>query len=128
MAKNSTWILGVVLTLVGIWGYLAGGAPVFGIFAVDGVHNFVHLATGILGILAALGGEKYMKTYLQVFGVIYVIVFLLGVFTSGKVLGLFTSNGADDVLHLVVAVVALYGGFGKAQGATMPAMSPPSAI
>ena len=128
MAKTLTWVLGVVLTILGIWGYLTGNAPILGIFAVDGTHNLVHLVSGIVGILAALGGEKYSKTYLQVFGVIYAIVFLLGIFTPGEglILGLFTSNLADDILHLAIAAAALYGGFGKGRGMSMPAMSSPT--
>lgn len=128
MAKTLTWVLGVVLTIVGIWGYLTGGQPILGMFAVDGTHNLIHLVSGIVGILAALGGDKYAQTYLQVFGVVYGIVFLLGLFTpgEGKILGLFTANLADDILHLVIAVVALYGGFGQSKGMSMPAMSPPS--
>ena len=114
MAKTLTWIFGVVLTIVGIWGYL-GGSPILGLFEVDSLHNLVHLASGVVGILAALGGDKYAKTYLQVFGVIYAIVFLLGIFGGGKILGLITTNGADNILHLVIAVVLLYGGFGKMQ-------------
>lgn len=114
MVKTLTWVFGVVLTIVGILGYL-GGSPILGIFEVDGLHNLIHLASGVVGILAALGGEKYAKMYLQVFGVIYAIVFLLGIFTSGKILGLIASNTSDDILHLVIAVVLLYGGFGKMQ-------------
>lgn len=123
MAKTLTWIFGVVLTIVGIWGYL-GGSPILGLFEVDGLHNLVHLASGVVGILAALGSEKYAKMYLQVFGVIYAIVFLLGIFSGGKILGLITTNGADNILHLVIAVVLLYGGFGKMQsGAGAPAVT-----
>lgn len=126
MGKQLTWVLGVVLTIVGIWGYITSPNPVLGIFAVDGTHNFIHLATGIIGILAGLGGDKYVKMYLQVFGVIYALVFLVGIFTpaDGKVLGLFMANIADDILHLIIAAVALYGGFGKgkamAMGSGMP--------
>jgi len=123
MTKQLTWTLGVVLTIVGIWGYLSSGF-VLGIFAVDGPHNLVHIVSGIVGILAALGGEKYAKTYLQVFGVIYAIVFLLGLFSGGKIIGLITTNTADNILHLVIAVVALYGGFGKAKGSGIGVPAP----
>lgn len=118
MAKMLTWILGIVLTIVGILGYFNN--PILGIFAVDGTHNLVHLVSGIIGILAALGGDKYAKTYLQVFGVIYAIVFILGLFTE-PILGLITSNTPDDILHLVIAVIALYGGFGKMKTMAVPA-------
>lgn len=117
--KQWTWILGIVLTVVGIWGYLLQpGQFVLGVFEVDGPHNLFHLLSGIIGILAALGGEKRAKMYLQVFGVIYAIVFLLGMFQD-KVLGIIMVNFADGILHLVIAALALYGGFGKAKGSSM---------
>ncbi|MDP3685764.1 MAG: DUF4383 domain-containing protein [bacterium] len=130
MAKTWTWVLGVVLTIVGIWGYLTDSGSILGIFAVDGTHNLIHLVSGIVGILAALGGEKYSKTYLQVFGVIYALVFILGLFGGGQVLGLFVTNMADNILHLVIAAVALYGGFGKGKGMGMgmPASSAPPTV
>lgn len=131
MAKTWTWVLGVVLTIVGIWGYLTDSGSILGIFAVDGTHNLIHLVSGIVGILAALGGEQYSKTYLQVFGVIYALVFILGLFGGGKVLGLFVTNMADNILHLVIAAVALYGGFGKGKGMGgmgMPASSAPPGV
>ncbi len=119
--KQWTWILGIVLTVVGILGYLQ--QPVLGIFEVDGPHNLVHLLSGIIGILAALGGEMYAKTYLKVFGVIYAIVFILGLFQD-KILGIIGANFADGLLHLVIAAIALYGGFGKAKGSTAMNMPP----
>jgi hypothetical protein len=56
---------------------------------------------------------KAAKTYFQVFGVIYAIVAILG-FISGDapVLGFLANNMADAWLHAVIAVVALYMGFG----------------
>lgn len=126
MAKQITWVLGVVLTIVGIWGYVTSPNLILNIFEVDGLHNFIHLASGIVGILAGLGGDKYAKMYLQVFGVIYAVVFLVGIFTpgTGKILGLFVSNTADDILHLIIAAVALYGGFGKGKAMSMGGGAP----
>lgn len=122
MAIRLTWVIGVVLTVVGIWGYLQ--SPVFGIFEVNTPHNLVHLVTGIVGILAALGAGRSSTTYLRVVGVAYALLFVLGLFGKGTVLGTLTTNGADNVLHLVVALVALYGGFGKMASAAPSAPAP----
>ena len=111
MATQWTWIIGVVFTVIGIWGYLS--APALGVFAVDGAHNFAHLLTGIMSILAALGGEQYAKTFLKVLGVFYAVMFTLGLVGGGKILGTVTTNGADNLLHLVTGAAALYGGFTK---------------
>ena len=127
MTKQISMVLGIVLTIVGLWGYFSGGL-VLGLFAVDGLHNTIHLVSGVIGILAARRGETYAKTYLKAFGVIYALVFLLGLFPSDeKILGLIVTNAADNILHFVIALVALYGGFSKAKGATSSSGMPAGA-
>lgn len=117
MTKQISMVLGIVLTIVGLWGYFSGGV-VLGVFAVDGLHNTIHLVSGVIGIMAARRGETYAQKYLKFFGVIYALVFLLGLFPSGgRILGLIVTNTADNILHLVIALLALYGGFSKAKGA-----------
>jgi hypothetical protein len=66
--------------------------------------------------------DKVSKTFFQVFGVIYALVAVLGFFTGDQpLLGIVSNNAADSVLHVVIAVVALYLGFG------MKAEAPPAA-
>lgn len=104
--------LGVVLTLVGVLGFVPGIAPggqLLGVFMVDSLHNVVHLLTGILGLLLA---KSAGKAYLKGLGVVYLVVTVLG-FAQGSVLGLIMVNTADNVLHLVLAALGLYYGFGK---------------
>jgi hypothetical protein len=122
MVKTLAWVFGVVFLVVGLLGLFQN--PILGIFATDGLHNTVHLLTGVVGVIAALSGEKGSKLYLQVFGVVYALVAVLGFFGGTSILGLITTNVADNILHAVVAAVLLWGGFGKMrQGAMMPASS-----
>lgn len=108
-------ILGVVLILVGILGFF--NDPVLGIFEVDAVHNIVHILTGIVGVAMASMGEMSAKTFGKIFGVVYAIVTVVGFVQGDNVLGIITTNMADHVLHLLLAVVFLYVGFmgGKSQ-------------
>lgn len=53
------------------------------------------------------------RTYFKVFGVIYGLVALLGFgFGNAPLFGLMANNIADAVLHVAIAAVALYLGFG----------------
>lgn len=118
MLKKVSLVFGAVFTLVGILGFVPGITTtdvdghqlLFGLFMVDGVHNIVHLASGIVG-LAAAGSERYAKLYLIGFGAVYALVTLLGFFTN-PVLGFLHVNTADNWLHLVLAVGLLGAGFG----------------
>ena len=53
------------------------------------------------------------KMFFKIFGVIYALITILGFFGSGGyLLGYISNNMADNILHLVIAVLALYLGFG----------------
>ncbi|HUY75917.1 MAG TPA: DUF4383 domain-containing protein [Ktedonobacterales bacterium] len=57
LAKLYAIVLGVILTVLGILGFIPAIAPngyLFTILAVDPVHNFFHLATGLAGLGVAL--------------------------------------------------------------------------
>lgn len=122
MAKAVTILFGVVFVLVGILGFVpavnsAGPAGtdytlLLGIFAVNPVHNVIHLASGVVALLAGLYGTgAYARLYLGVFGVVYGLVTILGLagllFTHGDLLGLVAINGADNILHVLITVAVL---------------------
>lgn len=108
-AKNAALALGAVLTVVGILGFLMP-SPLFGLFEVDTTHSIVHLATGLIGVWAAMSGPNAARMYLIVFGVVYGVVAALGFLTASPVLGLLHVNAADNWLHAVIAVASLYVG------------------
>jgi hypothetical protein len=90
-----------------------------GIFHVDAVHNVVHILAGAVALWAAMSEDaKASRMYFQVIGVVFAILALLGWFSGdNNVLGFLTNNMADAVLHTVIAVVALYYGFGASSDA-----------
>jgi hypothetical protein len=114
MAKTFAMLLGAVLLLVGILGYVLNptGGLLLGIFAVNGPHNAIHVLSGIAGLAAAFMG--WSRLFCQLFGVIYLLVGLLGLVAtdgSGMLLGLIHNNTADTFLHLAIGAAASYVGF-----------------
>lgn len=122
--KMILMVLGVVFVVVGLLGFM--NDPVLGIFEVDTLHNVIHLAGGLLALAAVGMGENMMRLYARVFGLVYGLVGVLGILIPGDmVLGLFEANMADHVLHLALAAVLLYVGFGMKNESMAPAMMPP---
>jgi hypothetical protein len=121
MTTTLAWVFGVVLTLVGVLGFVPGITTdnlLLGIFHVDMLHSIVHIVTGLAALAAAMGYFS-SKLYFQVFGVVYGLVTVLGFVTGGAIL--FETNMADNVLHLAIAAVALYAGFMMKAEAAMAA-------
>ncbi len=107
-------IIGIVFLIIGILGLIIDttSGSLLG-FQVDLVHNLVHLLTGIVALAAAFGG--WARRFNQVFGIIYLLVGIAGLipalYFGGKLLGIMAVNGADNVLHLVVGIIAAAVGF-----------------
>jgi Domain of unknown function (DUF4383) len=79
--KQIAIIFGVVFVIVGACGWVPAANPggkLLGLFDVNPAHNFVHLATGIVAIIAGVSGEKVSRIFFQIFGVIYGLVAVLG--------------------------------------------------
>lgn len=126
-------VAGAVLLVVGILGFIPAlviDGALLGIFGVNLLHNLVHLVTG--GILLAVGymndGANARVTN-QIFGVVYLLVAVLGFIAPAFMDTLLNLNGTaaavspvwDNVLHLVLGVVFAGVGFGvRASGPVAP--------
>ncbi len=125
MIEKFAWVFGIVFLAVGVLGYVPGitsDGMLLGLFQVDGLHNIIHIVSG-LAALAAAWGLYAPRLYFRVFGVVYALVTVLGFIGDGSVLGLIMVNMADNVLHLVIAAAALWIGFGVKEGAAPMAPS-----
>ena len=110
--KNLMYVLGAVLVLLGLIGFVSN--PIFGIFGVDALHNLIHIVAGVLVFVFASKGEQGTRTIAMVLGVVVGLIAILGFLVGdGKILGLVATNGASNILHLMVAVVFLAIGFMK---------------
>jgi hypothetical protein len=111
LAKLFAQIAGGALLLAGILGFFGGLAPnnqLLGIFAIDPLHNVVHILSGLAGLAAgfALQG-RYARLFAGVFGIVYGLVTVVGFLQGTTVLGLIPVNTADNVLHLLIAAGSL---------------------
>ena len=105
MAKKFSLVLGIVLLLVGLCGSFSGGHPHnLIIFGINLTHNWVHILSGVVGLAAALAGERYAKFYCLVFSGVYGIVTLGGLFRVAALVRLLNLNMADNVLHLAITI------------------------
>ena len=118
MTRTFALVVGVVFLVAGVLGFIPGITVdheyLLGIFAVDTVHNLLHLVIGALGIAAYYWDRT--RLYCQGLGLVCLLIGILGfipafLFGEGMLLGLFHVSVADNVLYLVVGAVAAYLGF-----------------
>jgi hypothetical protein len=112
---------GAVFVVVGLLGFtvsgghhVAGteGGELLGLFQVNVLHNFVHLAAGAVLIGSAIASARAAKVANTLFGVVYLAVGAIGLFLVGTSANIIALNGADNGLHLVLGTVLLGVGLG----------------
>jgi hypothetical protein len=123
-ARLYATLVGAALTIAGIIGFFYGasfGSPgsvddAFGILAINGWHNVVHLATGLLGLVAA---GYAARQYALGLGLLYIVVAIWGfAIGSGEaILSIVPVNTEDNFLHVILGVT------GVAAGAATPVTS-----
>ena len=114
-------ILGIVLALLGLVGFLVAPTMAKGTvmgFDVDLIQNLVHLVSGVLAIAAVL--MAWPRRYNQIFGIIFLLLGLAGVFYpalyfNGMLLGLMHANATDHILHILIGIVAIATGFSQTE-------------
>ncbi|WP_243229696.1 DUF4383 domain-containing protein [Microbacterium sp. CIAB417] len=134
-------IFGIVFAIVGIAGFVPGlthsaehlgaagagsEAMLVGLFQVSVLHNIVHLLFAVAGILSAIGPAA-SRAYLLWGGVVYLVVWIYGLFAVGDdAINIIPVNHADNWLHLGLAIVMILLGLlvGRAPRAR-PAEAPP---
>ncbi|TFV87932.1 DUF4383 domain-containing protein [Blastococcus sp. CT_GayMR16] len=118
--RGKTWpellalAFGAIYTLIGIIGFFITGFDNFfehtgetllG-FEINGMHNVVHILIGVAGLVLArtLAGAR---TYGWLLAIGYGAAFVYGLFAVGEDWDFLSLNAADNVLHIVTAVVGL---------------------
>ena len=124
-------LVGGTLVIAGIIGFFYSsdfGSPgkvddVFGILSVNGWHNVVHIATGVLGLLA-FRAYASARGYAFGLGVVYIAVAVWGfIIGSGdSILSIIPVNAPDNVLHVLIGVA------GIAAGMATPAVPKPTTV
>lgn len=108
MLQNLMRVLGAIFVLLGVVGFFL---PDNNILHLTTPHNLVHLISGIV-FLGVSNNETYSLWVARVFGAIYLLASILGLFMD-NIFGLFMSTAATDVIHFIIAVLTLYAGFKK---------------
>lgn len=112
------WITlsGIILVAVGLLGFISNplvGSASGALVATDGVHNVVHIVTGLLALYIGFGlrGENQVNGVIG-FGVLYVVIFV-ACLVSPNLFGIFSIpvNGVDHLIHAALALVSLAVGY-----------------
>ncbi len=108
-------LAGAALLLAGIAGFIVDatfdtGGGIDGdkliAFEVNGWHNIVHIASGIV-LLASSAKRASAKTVALLFGIVYGAVSIIGLVDGETVLGLLPVNPADNILHIALSAVGI---------------------
>ena len=116
-AQRFALVLGVGYLLVGAAGFAVTGAHDFAgmhhekllIFAVNPLHNVIHLALG-LAWLASIARQRTARLANVTIGVVLGLVTVLGFVGGMGMLGMSGLADPDNFLHLATATLALYFG------------------
>jgi len=134
-------LVGSLLVIAGIIGFFYEASfaigdsirsdDVFGVFAVNGWHNLVHIAIGALLLIAAGSAARGAALFV---GILYLVLSVLGfIATSDNGIGFIAENdtlfklvpvnNADNVLHLILGITGVIAAYasrpaGRAVAAT----------
>ena len=104
-------LFGIAFIFAGVAGFLPQFNPnglLFGYFLVDPVHNAVHIASGVIAIMAATRISLTIW-YFRIFGFAYLLTAIAGFWRNGD-LFIMHVNMADNILHIVIGLLALFFG------------------
>ena len=110
--KTFALVLGIILVIVGIAGFLGGlGIVGDGIFGTNTTQDILHIIGGAFGIYVGTKGKG--PGYNRTIGWIAIVLAVLGFIPSidDLLLKYLNINTAITVLHLVIGVVALWVGY-----------------
>lgn len=123
-AQTFALVFGVVYLLIGLVGFAVTGFDDFAgksfdekliIFALNPLHNIVHIAIGALWIGSA-NSHSSAKSVNTLIGAVLALVGVLGLLGALEFLAIKDAGSPDNYLHLGTAVLALYFGTAGAEG------------
>ena len=131
--RNFALVFGIIYLAAGVLGFVPGilwpapsDAPpvsitafhgyILGLFAVNVLHNLVHVAIGAWG-LAASRAAWHARVYARTLAVVYGVLAVMGLFAPlNTVFGLIPIHGHDVWLHAATALVAAWFGWVRTSG------------
>ena len=117
-AKTAALVIGFIFIAVGLLGYVDN--PIVGesdnvIFHADSIHNWVHIISGVLFVLIAMAAPSMARTFLVIFGIVYLAIGIIGLMNIGddemtRVFGFLHVNSNDNYLHIGLGILILLAG------------------
>src|SRR3990167_355456 len=101
-------LFGIVFIFAGVAGFLPTftlDGLLFGYFTTHPIHNVVHMVTGVIAIMAATS-YRASRLFFQLFGLVYSVIAIWGFWSNGDLL-IMHVNAADNILHIIIGVLAL---------------------
>lgn len=113
MAKTYAVVVGAVLLIVGICGFLT---PSMLGMTFGKVHNSIHILSGLIGLYCGVAGRgKNAGAYAKIFGLVYTLIAIAGFAGWSGALHIANMSlhlsTAYNVVHVVVGIVGLAAGF-----------------
>jgi hypothetical protein len=101
--QGAALLVAAAFVVIGVLGFVPGvtsDSKLFGIFAVSGLHNVLHLLSGFVGFALA---RTYAasRAYFLGGGLVYLTLWLHGLFMGS---GLLPINSADNWLHFGLGI------------------------
>jgi hypothetical protein len=140
--KTRYWALalGLVFLLVGVLGFVpalltpatgdeplkitAASGRLFGLFPVNVLHNLVHLAFGVWGVVVWRNFFN-SRVYSRSVAIVYAVLTVMGLFPGLRtVFGLVPIYGNDVWLHAAIAIVSAYFGYASVSAVEAPGDTP----
>ena len=75
-------------------------------FEVNAIHNLIHVASGLV-LLVASPKRASARAIALAFGLLYGVVAIIGLIDGEDVLGLIPINSADNLLHIALAALGI---------------------
>jgi hypothetical protein len=113
MAKTLCKVAGLIFLIVGLVGF---AMPTLMGFHLTPIHNIIHIVTGLIALyLGFAGSYDGAKTFCLIFGVVYILIAIIGFMAPGTLASILGHAGPmtsadlmpDNVFHLVVGILFL---------------------
>lgn len=121
MTKTICKILGFVFLIVGLLGFVA---PTILGMHLTLLHNVIHLISGALALYFGFAAtDAAAHTFCWVFGIVYLLIGILGFVAPGVVAGLIGHRGMgltahdltpDNAVHIILGVIFIVAAFIRA--------------
>lgn len=97
----TAWIFGIVLVLVGVIGFF--NDPMFNIFNVNSLHNWVHILSG--GVLIWGASVVNARPVNKTLGIVYILIAIVGFLVPLTFLEISSGADPDNFLHLALGII-----------------------